>query len=353
VPENQPETNDPSSDTASLNPSASTRLPGATAALVPSGYDGQGMTGMIKLTQPMKIVKVPVAGKPGTYMTGLLPMQPQVQDAAPPSLSAPMLLLEKYKNPALLALVLLVILGSGIFWFAARNGSSGTHTNKGGSTINQAAQASANATVTAQANNIILVDSLSTNIHSWKESVTGNFTYAFKDGKYHVGVNDGAGAALADLPEEVMPDAFVFSVDASEIKGDDSSVNNQFGLVFRLNQAQKGGQPWVTFYCLQVQNTQNDVQYQLRKYDSSYTDDAEKWSTPWHANAGKEYHFGHGPTATNMFKIVVKGGSFTFVVNDKTVGTFKDTSFKAGRIGLLVNQKGTEVAFSNLLLTLS
>jgi hypothetical protein len=212
-------------------------------------------------------------------------------------------------------------------------------------------QAKANASATAQEANIILEDSLSTNIHSWKETATGNQTFMFKDGKYHIAINNGNSAALADLPDEVMPDSFVFSVDASEIKGDDNSVNNQFGLVFRLNQAQKDGQPWVTFYCFQVQNAKGALQYQLRKYDSSYADDAEKWSTPWSGNVGKEYHFGHGPSATNTIKIVVNGSNFAFVVNGKTVGSFKDPSFKAGRVGLLVNQQGTEVAFSNLVLT--
>ncbi len=321
----------------SLSP-ALTRGLNPTGNLGPGAYDGQSMTGMIKLTQPMKVVKVPVAGKPGTFMTGLLPMSPEMQ-AAPSSLSLSERLQSLPKNMqklVLLALVAVVLLGTGTFWFVTSRSSS-SHTSSNATTAVAPAQATANASATAQANNIILEDSLSTNIHSWKESSGSDQTYIFKDGKYHISVNNGDGAALADLPEEIMPDSFVFSVDASEIKGDDTSVNNQFGLVFRLNQAQKDGQPWVTFYCFQVQNTQGNLQYQFRKYDSSYMDDAEKWSTPWSANAGKEYHFGHGSSATNTIKVVVKNGNFAFVVNGKTVGSFKDTSFRAGRIGLLVN----------------
>jgi eukaryotic-like serine/threonine-protein kinase len=329
-----------------------TRVLGNTSALVPSAYEGQGMTGMVKLTQPMKLVKVPIAGKPGTYMTGLLPMSPEIQEAVasqqmPDALT---FLRKNLKKVALLALVVLVLISTGAIVAITHKSPTAPRLNTS-SSVNLSAAATANAIATVQSANIILEDSLSSNIHSWKESSTGDLSYVFKDGKYHVSVNDGDGAALADLPEEIMPNSFVFSVDASEIKGDDTSVNNQFGLVFRLNQSQKAGQPWVTFYCFQVQNTQNDVEYQLRKYDSSYTDDAEKWSTPWHVNAGKEFHFGHGAAGNNSYKLVVKGGNFTFIVNGKTVGTFNDTSFKAGRVGFLVNQKGTEVAFSNLLLT--
>ncbi|HEY4386996.1 MAG TPA: hypothetical protein VGN34_21275, partial [Ktedonobacteraceae bacterium] len=355
--ENQPAANETDVQQRSFEEpqSPATQAPGTTAALVPATYEGQGMTGMVKLTQAMKVVKVPVAGKPGTYMTGLLPMLPEAQETISPQQppeNANFLQIHM-KKVALLALVLVVVLGTGLFWLAGlHNSSTSPQANSAGTPIaNQPAQATANASATAQAANIILADSLSTNIHSWKESSSGNLTYIFKNGAYHVAVNNGDIAALADLPEEIMPDSFVFSVNTSEVKGDDSSVNNQFGLVFRLNQVQQNGQSRVTFYCFQVQNTQNDVEYQLRKYDSSYTDDAEKWTTPWHAVAGKEYHFGHGDSATNTLTVKVKNSDFTFVVNGKSVGTFKDTSFKGGRIGLLVNQKGTEVAFSNLLLT--
>src|SRR5205823_12890276 len=39
-------------------------------------------TGTIKLTGPMKVVQVPVAGQPGQFITGLLPVPPAEQ--APP-----------------------------------------------------------------------------------------------------------------------------------------------------------------------------------------------------------------------------------------------------------------------------
>jgi len=39
------------------------------------------------------------------------------------------------------------------------------------------------------------------------------------------------------------------------------------------------------------------------------------------------------------------------LVNGKQVWTFQDSSFASGGVGMLVNLKGTEVAFSNLTLT--
>jgi len=38
-------------------------------------------------------------------------------------------------------------------------------------------------------------------------------------------------------------------------------------------------------------------------------------------------------------------------VNGKKLASAQDTSFKNGQIGMLVNLKGTEIAFSNLMLT--
>jgi serine/threonine protein kinase len=333
-------------------PASAAPAPGSAAALVPMTYEGQGMTGTIKLTQPMKVVKVPVAGKPGTYMTGLLPVLPADPEPADRQSGNGPFLQKHMSKVVLAALALIVVVsGIGLVWLVRPHGSTASQINSALLAANQRVQATANASATAQASNIILEDSLSSNIHSWKEADKGDVTYVFKDGAYHITINNGSTAALADLPDEIMPDAFVYSLSTSEIKGDDTSVNNQFGLVFRLNEIQKNGQPWVTFYCFQVQNTKDDIEYQLRKYDSSFTDNAEKWSTPWHAKAGKEYHFGHGTSAVNTLAVKVNGGNFTFVVNGKAVGTFKDTSFKAGRIGMLVNQKGTEIAFSNLMLT--
>ena len=52
-------------------------------------------------------------------------------------------------------------------------------------------------------------------------------------------------------------------------------------------------------------------------------------------------------------KIIATGKMFTFIVNGKQVGTWKDQSFSTGNVGMLVNLDGAEIAFSDLLLTYS
>jgi hypothetical protein len=70
-----------------------------------------------------------------------------------------------------------------------------------------------------------------------------------------------------------------------------------------------------------------------------------------HQKFGKEYRLGHGPGHSNTFKVAVNGKNFTLFVNGKKVGAVQDSSFASGQIGMMVNFKGTEVAFSNLMVT--
>jgi len=95
---------------------------------------------------------------------------------------------------------------------------------------------------------------------------------------------------------------------------------------------------------------QKNGEYEFLKYDDS-KGDGNKWVTIWHATFGKEFNQGHGPKAVNTFKVLAKNGAFTFTVNDKAVKTVKDKSYKNGIVGMIVNLQGTEIAFSNLLLT--
>ena len=56
-------------------------------------------------------------------------------------------------------------------------------------------------------------------------------------------------------------------------------------------------------------------------------------------------------SAVNTLKVLGDGSNFTFYVNSTKVGTAKDSSLKSGSMGMRVNLKGTEVAFSNMLIT--
>jgi hypothetical protein len=92
-------------------------------------------------------------------------------------------------------------------------------------------------------------------------------------------------------------------------------------------------------------------QYQLLKYDDSNTSGNSFWSTIWSGKYGSEFRAGHNADSSNTFRIIVNKSDFTLIVNGKQVGKAHDSALSSGQIGMLVNQMGTEVAFSNLSLT--
>ena len=204
------------------------------------------------------------------------------------------------------------------------------------------------ATATAQANTI-LTDTLNENIHNWPIGTYNNHHFAFKDGAYHIANDSPDHLAIALLPDEDVPEPFTYTITINEVKGDDAATEatklNLFGLVLRYNQKDQNHQ---TFYCFEVKPTNNNAEYQFRKYDSTQTD---PWTSIWHQPFGSEYHTGQGAVNSNTIKVVANGGNFTFIINGKPVGTASDNSFQHGQIGMLVNQAGAEVAFSNLILT--
>ena len=133
-----------------------------------------------------------------------------------------------------------------------------------------------------------------------------------------------------------------------EIKGDDTSINNSFGMIFFLNTHVNNGKTVITFYSFEVVND-NGGMYQFLKYDSSKGQ--SPYTTIWQNNFGREFHQGQGAKNTSTFKATIDGKYFNFWVNGKKVGSAQDNSISRGQIGMLVNLKGTEVAFSNLELT--
>ena len=136
-----------------------------------------------------------------------------------------------------------------------------------------------------------------------------------------------------------------------EIKGNDNSVNNQFGMIFRFSTHQNNGRTVTTFYAFEVANTKGG-EYQFWKYDDSVYTDAQAWTKIWSRPFGGEFHAGHN-TGSNTFRVAMKGSTFTFTVNGKQIGVARDNVLTSGQIGMLVNLKGTEVAFSKLMLTYS
>lgn len=325
------------------------------ALIVPGGnYDEQGMTGTMKLTQPVKVVQVPVAGQPGRYMTGFLPVIPQSGDAynAPPQQTS---LKKKLILASMLIGIALVIFGSGLFLLLRPHNNQQAALNVGsqGPSPETTAQAMATATVEA---NTILVDPLTSSIHNWPLASPG-VQYKFENGAYHVIVNDKDHSALPLLPGETFCQAgaksgqcsyagpMAYTVTMQEVRGDDTSPYNWFGVVMRFSQNRQGTVQ--TFYCFDYEPA--DGIYQFRMYNNGFGANASAWSDIWHTQKGKEYHTGHG--AQNTFKVFTNGNDFTFFVNGKRVGEARDNSLSSGEIGMIVNQQGAEVAYSNLILT--
>ena len=314
----------------------------------------EGATNTVKLTGPVKVVKVPVAGQPGRYLTGILPIVPGTQEAGDGVASG-----EKkgpkswVKNFVLAVAALLVIFAAiGTYWITAhspqRAPQASTQSVRVKGTPNVAATAMAQAQATAQAN-VILSDPLNRNIHNWLETPAD--VYAFKDGAYHITDHGGSGRA-GILTTTSFTGTLGYTLTMEEINGNDASANNSFGMVFRFNQQTKGGNVTSTFYTFEVVDMKGG-EYQFWKYDDgNKANGASPWTQIWHAPFGNEFHQGHGPQSVNTIKVFMAGDTFTIVVNGKKLDkTVKDGSFPNGTIGMIVNLDGTEVAFSNLLLT--
>ncbi|HLH60661.1 MAG TPA: serine/threonine-protein kinase [Ktedonobacteraceae bacterium] len=327
---------------------------GTTGALRLQNYE-PGNTGTIKLTGPARVVRVPVAGQPGQYVTGLLPVLPAAEPQSSPGKPKS----ARNGNMKILATVLLVLLlaGSGVFLFAKIHGNQPplTAQNKLHNTplaVNQTpdvfATATAEVKATAEAN-IILSDPLDHNIHNWLVKNTGTTLYQFQNGAYVITNNDPTRGAPAILQGVTLSGPFGYSLTMEEIRGDDSSINNAFGMILRATTQQKSGKMITTFYSFEVTNNPGG-EYEFWKYDDSQGSKVNPWQELWHHPFGKEFHEGHGPKSINTFTIFANGKNFTLIANGKRVGAVQDGSFSSGAVGMLVNQKGTQVAFSNLLL---
>lgn len=339
-------------------PNSSSAWAFAATSALPS-QEGKKSAQTIKLTDAVKVVQVPVAGQPGRYVTGLLSLSTKSQELeapAAPATTPPSKALTGKKSWLMLVyamLALIIVLGaSSLLLSHLIPGKQGTRSQAAITAVpNYVATVQAETTATVQAN-IILEDPLNQNIHNWPVISSNAASYSFSSGAYQIYDNDSNHSAPAILPGITIPGAFVYTLTMEEIKGNDTSINNSFGMIFRFNIQSKGGHNVTTFYSLEVVN-EHGGEYQFWKYDDSAKSPASPWTPVWRHPFGSEFHMGHGPRSINTFKIVVNGKNFTFYVNSKKVGAAQNSAIAGGQIGMLVNLKGTEVAFSNLLLTYS
>lgn len=323
--------------------------PSVTGALMPPSVERP--TSTMKLSQPVKVVKVPVAGQPGMYRTGVLPVL-EAEDRPLPYaekfVELNSFIRKNMRQLALIAAALVLLFGSSMLWLtyvasnqnqAAKQAVQPTPTPDMAARATMAAQATVNA-------NTILVDGLNENMHNWPVSTGKNPVFVFKNGAYHIAPNDNTHSGIALLPDETFSSPLAYTVTIQEINGDDQSIYNKFGTIMRYNTLQKNGKTVTTFYSFDVINVKNG-EYEFRKFDDSYGPNVNPYTMIWSHTFGPEYHTGHGK---NTFKVIMNKDRFTFIVNDKQVGTTQDNALADGQVGLFVNLNGTEAAFSNLIL---
>ncbi len=306
----------------------------------------QAGSNTMKLTSPVKVVQMPIAGQPGQYITGLLPVVQQTQTS-----SLPKKAVQPWTKVASLIMAVVLLAGIvGAVWFLRMHTFSRGNTLQNQSsnaaktgTPNVKATAIAQVTATAQVNTI-LFDPLSTNTHNWLTTPAN--VYAFKDGAYHITDIGDSGRATV-LQGKAFSSPLGYALTMEEVGGDDNSAVNSFGMILRFNQQTKNGKTVTTFYSFEVVNTKGG-EYQFWKYDDSST---SPWTQIWHQPFGTEFHEGHGPQSINTVKIFANGSNFTFTVNGKLIKAVQDSALSNGTIGMIVNLNGTEVAFKNLLLT--
>ncbi len=318
------------------------------ALKIPNAEQTTGNT--MKLTGPVKVVQVPVAGQPGRYVTGLLPVVPQTpteETLATPKKGP----FSAFWQKIVLAILVLFVIAAagGSFWYlhgrtGQVNSSTGKTATTGSGKPNLSATATAQVQATADAN-IILSDPLVQNIHNFPVSKNEFFA----DGAYHISNTDGNAVAVV-LAEQPLTIPNAYTLTMMEVKGDDTSNNNSFGMIIRFSQQKNGGKTVTTFYSFEVVNTSGG-EYRFYKYDDSQGSPSKDWTELWHVPFGREYHQGQGQRHTNTIRIYQNGANFIFTVNGKVVGNTHDGSLKSGTVGMLVNLKGTEVAFSNMEIT--
>jgi hypothetical protein len=318
----------------------------------PTGpFTNTGSHSTVRLTGPVKVVQVPVAGQPGRFVTGILPVAPNEQSR----------LTDKKKGRNLTQIIatlvaVVILLGGGVgFWVYHNHGrlplslgstASSTTSNSmlgtPGAISNSNSTAANPATATAAAN-IILSDPLSEDTHNWP--VTPTDVYAFQGGAYHITNKNNVGQVTV-LPSSALNSNLAYSLTMDQVSGDTATNLDSFGIIMRFNQYKKAGQLKVGFYSFEVQNTKGGT-YNFWKYDAGN----KGWTQLWQDNIGNEYHLGLKTDNVNTLKVVMNGSKFTLSVNGKVVKELTDTTFSAGTVGMIVNQNNTEIAFKDMYLT--
>ncbi len=342
----------PAGNTDELGKLASQQLPTTTSGLldisrqIPPSGDGSA-TGSMNLPEPVMMAQMPGPRQPGRLMTGYPPAQSSEQ-AIPAKARRGS---RRMKIASMILAVIIVAAGCGVFLATRSSHGLASTAPKAHATPNIQVSVTAQARATMNAN-IILSDTLSQNTNQWPTGSQGWYTCTFANNAYHIANHDKVKSAPVLLPGKTLTGPFTYTLTMEQIKGDQNASNNLFGMMLYATVQNTPGKAQVDkFYAFEILNSPGG-QYQFWKYDNSKKT-SSPWSQLWKKSFGKEFKQGSGPAHKNTVKIIATGKMFTFLVNGKQVGTWKDHSFSSGGVGMLVNLNGAEVAFSNFLLTYS
>jgi Protein kinase domain len=164
-----------------------------------------------------------------------------------------------------------------------------------------------------------------------------NTTFFYTNGLYNIHNESSYNMALALYQDAEFSD-FTLTVAISQMKPPDIKNDTDFfGVVFRASDDQSH------YYLFEVDPLDGD-QYVFLRYDVQ---------TNWRAiSNGTLPTLNNALGKTNTLSIQAKGNTFLFQVNNKPVGKAITDSLKqplaSGHIGLYVENKGAEVAFSHL-----
>lgn len=296
-----------------------------------------------------KPVQVPTANQDSQSLIGLIPITPQPEDEKGfvqerKAKKTP----EPWMKALMVIVTVLAIFAAGGILFSSHIKSPSPTRNKIAGSPNMTATAIAQA-------NIILSDPLNRNTHGWYTSPPN--AYAFKNGAYHITDDNDQNGRASILSTQSFNRTIGYQLTMEQIAGNDTNASNSFGMIFRFSQQNKkknkNGDPIISFYSFEVVNIKGG-EYYFWKYDNTNPDNP--WTQIHDGNLpiGNEFHHGKGPKAINTIKILMNHDKFTVTVNGITLPkTFQDASLTQGMVGMIVNLKGTEVAFSNLLITRS
>jgi eukaryotic-like serine/threonine-protein kinase len=179
-------------------------------------------------------------------------------------------------------------------------------------------------------------DNLLANKDDWPISRT--FFYDTQQQRYHILNKLQNDAAMLAMCQNHQFSDFDLTVTMTQIR---SSHNGEdyYGVVFRSSSDQSH------YYLFEVLSSTDDGQFVFLRYDNQAVTLATGAAPSLHTKVGN----------TNKVTIKAQGNQFKFYINGKQVGgTISDPAkspLKSGQVGLYVEDKGVEVAFSELYIT--